>query len=155
MRDGAKGPLRVRVLLATVQTKDQEGCVGPSERLAVLRREEAKPQTWYTVSNARTAERWQLARVHGARHGAEELLEAGKGEVGLGHYEVRSWVGWHHQMTLSLVALWFLQTERLRLGKKNTGGDGGPGACDLHGTVADGGSERRGNRGGDQPHAAA
>jgi len=32
---------------------------------------------------------------------------------------VRSWVGWHHHMTLSLLALWFLQTERLRLGKKN------------------------------------
>ena len=28
--------------------------------------------------------------------------------MGLDHYEVRSWVGWHHHMTLSLLALWFL-----------------------------------------------
>ena len=25
----------------------------------------------------------------------------GAGEAGLDHYEVRSWVGWHHHMTLS------------------------------------------------------
>jgi SRSO17 transposase len=37
----------------------------------------------------------------------------------LGHYEVRSWVGWHHQMTLSMLALWFLQLEKERLGEKN------------------------------------
>ena len=155
VRDGAKGPLRVRVLLATVQTKDEDGGVGPAERLAVLRSEEAKPQTWYTLSNARAAERWQLARVHGARHGAEELLEAGKGAVGLGHYEVRSWVGWHHHMTLSLLALWFLQTERLRLGKKNAGGDGAASASALHG-VAEGTESQPGAdcRGGESSVAA-
>jgi SRSO17 transposase len=35
---------------------------------------------------------------------------------GLNHYEVRSWTGWQHHMTLTLLALWFLQIERLRLG---------------------------------------
>jgi SRSO17 transposase len=49
----------------------------------------------------------------------EEVLEQGKQEVGLSHYEVRSWTGWHHHMTLSLLALWFLQLEELRLGKKH------------------------------------
>jgi SRSO17 transposase len=49
---------------------------------------------------------------------------AGKGEVGLGHYEVRSWVGWHHHMTLSLLALWFLVLEKDRLGGENPGADG-------------------------------
>jgi SRSO17 transposase len=155
VRDGEKGPLRVKVLLATVQTKDEDGCIGPRERLAVFRSLEARPQTWYTLSNERQAKRGVLARVHGSRHRIEELLEQGNGEVGLDHYEVRSWIGWHHHMTLSLVALWFLQLEKLRLGKKNTGGDGAAGACDLHGTVAGGGGERRGDREGDQPHAAA
>jgi SRSO17 transposase len=46
------------------------------------------------------------------------VLAAGKGEVGLGQYEVRSWVGWHHHMTLSLLALWFVILEKRRLGKK-------------------------------------
>jgi SRSO17 transposase len=135
VRDGQKGPLTVKVLLATVQTKDEDGCVGPSERLAILRSCEEKPQTWYTLSNARQSRRGQLARVHGARHKVEELLQQGKGEVGLGDYEVRSWVGWHHHMTLSLLALWFLQLEWLRLGGKNPRGDRAPGACGVHGTA--------------------
>ena len=64
----------------------------------------------------------KLARVHGARHRIEESLEEAKQEVGLGQYEVRSWVGWHHHMTLCLLALWFLTLQRRRIGKKK-GGD--------------------------------
>lgn len=99
--DGEKGPLTVRVLLATVQTKDEDGRVGAQERLVVPRTGAAKPRTWYTLSNARQERRAKLAQVPGARQRIEELLAAGKGEVGLGHYAVRSWVGWHHPMTLS------------------------------------------------------
>jgi SRSO17 transposase len=155
VRDGAKGPMRVKVLLATVQTKEEDGRVGGRERLAVLRTCEPKPRTWYTLSNARDERRAVLARVHGQRHQIEELLEEGNGEVGLSHYEVRSWVGWHHHITLSLLALWFLQVERLRLGGKNAGGDGGPGAGDLHGTAAGAAAQRRTHRRRHQPRAAA
>ena len=52
------------------------------------------------------------------RGGAEELFAEGNGEIGLDHYEVRSWLGWQHQVTLSLLALWFVQREKRRLGKK-------------------------------------
>ena len=155
VRDGEKGPMRAKVLLATVQTKDEDGCVGPRERLVVLKSCEKEPQTWYALSNAHHARRPELARVHGTRHRVEELLEEGKQEVGLGHYEVRSWVGWQHHMTLSLVALWFLQTERLRLGGKNPGGDGVPGAGDLHETVAAAESDAGGDRGAGQRCSAA
>jgi SRSO17 transposase len=155
VRDGAKGPLRLKVLLATVQARDEDGCVGARERLVVLRSCEEKPRTWYTLSEARQARRAELARVHGARHRVEELLEEGKQEVGLGQYEVRSWVGWQHHMTLSLLALWFLQLERLRLGGENPGGDGGAGAGGVHGTAAGAGPERGADRRGGQPGAAA
>jgi SRSO17 transposase len=155
VRDGEKGPMRVKVLLATVQTKDEDGRVGAQERLVVLRTCEAMPRTWYTLSNARQERRAKLAQVHGSRHRVEELLGAGKGEVGLGHYEVRSWVGWHHHMALSLLALWFLQTERLRLGEKNASGDGSAGAGDLHGTAAGALPECRADRGGGQCRVAA
>jgi SRSO17 transposase len=117
--DGAAGPRVVRALEAWVQTKDEDGCVGPRERLVVLRSAAAEPQVWYTLSNARRdVPLPRVAEVHGRRHGVEEVLQAGKGEVGLGQYEVRSWVGWHHHMTLSLVALWFLILEKRRLEKK-------------------------------------
>jgi len=110
---------------------------------------------WYALSNDREARRGELARVHGARHRIEERLEEGKQEVGLSHYEVRSWVGWHHHMTLSLLALWFLQTERLRLGGKNAGADGVPGAAGVHGVAARAGPASGADRGGGEPSAAA
>jgi SRSO17 transposase len=153
---GAKGPRRVRALQQWVQTKEDGGRVGPRERLVVIRTVEQKPRTWYTLSNAR--KEVPLARVvkaHAARHGVEELLEEGNGEVGLDHYEVRSWVGWHHHMTLALLALWFLQLERLRLGKKNAGGDGAAGAGDLHGAAARAEPEPGADRGGGERGAAA
>jgi SRSO17 transposase len=155
VRDGEKGPLEVKVLLATVQTKDEGGRAGGTERLAVLRSCESKPRTWYTLSNARDSRRPELAKVHGSRHRVEELLGQGKGEVGLGHYEVRSWVGWHHHMTLSLLALWFLQRERLRLGGKNTGRHGAAGAGPVHRTAARAGDGGGADRGGGQSRAAA
>jgi SRSO17 transposase len=117
--DGAKGPKVVRALEAWVQTRDEDGCVGPRERLVVIRSVATEPRVWYTLSNARAeVPLVRVAEAHGRRHGVEEVLQAGKGEVGLAHYEVRSWVGWHHHMTLSLLALWFVIAEKRRLEKK-------------------------------------
>jgi SRSO17 transposase len=56
----------------------------------------------------------ELVRVRSQRHRVERVLQEAKGEVGLAHYEVRSWVGWHHHVTLALLALWFLILERQR-----------------------------------------
>jgi SRSO17 transposase len=123
--DGTKGPKVVRALQAWVQTKGEDGRVGSQERLVVIRTVEGAAQTWYTLSNALAeVPLARVAAVHGRRHGVEEMFQAGKGEVGLAHYEVRSWVGWHHHMTLSLLALWFLIVEKNRLRKKNPGVDG-------------------------------
>src|SRR5438105_3698891 len=156
LRGGTKGPLKVRVLKRRVQTKEDDGHVGPTETLTVLRSLGAEPQTWYTVSNAsRRERRATLARVHGERHRVEEVLHEGKGEVGLGHYEVRGWVGWHHHMTLALVALWFLALERRRLGGKNTGPDAAAGAADLQRPAPRPAPRAGANRRAGQPRAAA
>ncbi len=45
-----------------------------------------------------------LAQVAGTRWTIESCFEAAKGEVGLDHYEVRSWHGWHRHITLSMLA---------------------------------------------------
>ena len=82
------------------------------------------------------------------RHRIEEMFGAGNGEAGLDHYEVRSWVGWHHHMTLSLLALWFLILERRRVGGENPGGDGIAGAGGLHPAIAITGPEHAPGRAG-------
>ena len=153
---GEKGPLRVRALQQWVQTKEEGGVVGPRERLVVIQSCQKKPQTWYTLSNARKeVPLAAVVRAHGSRHQVEELFEEGNGEVGLDHYEVRSWAGWQHHMTLSLLALWFLQLERLRIGGKKSGANGVASAADLHGTAAAAAAGRGGDRRGGERRAAA
>ncbi len=62
-----------------------------------------------------------------SQHRIEECLRRAKSEAGLGSYQVRTWEGWHHHQTLSLVATWFL-TQETRRGKKSDPGVDGP-AC--------------------------
>jgi SRSO17 transposase len=148
---GSKGPKVVWAIEAWVQTKDEDGCVGRRERLVVIRNGDREPRCWYTLSNA--AAENPLARVveaHGRRHGVEELFGVGKGEVGLDHYEVRSWVGWHHHMTLSLLALWFLQLERNRFGGENPGRDGAADTGDFRPPAPAESPDPSSNRGGSQ-----
>lgn len=46
-----------------------------------------------------------LVRVAGSRWSIEELFQTGKGQVGLDHYQVRGWTGWHRFITLAMLAL--------------------------------------------------
>ena len=155
IRAGGKGPLRVQVLRTQVQTRTK-GRVGAVETLAVIRTLEAEPRTHYTLGHAEEpVATTEIARVHSERHRVEETLQEGKGEVGLGHYEVRAWTGWHHHITLCMVALLFLVLEKVRLGKKNPGRHGVASPCHLHGTAASPAADRSGNRQKSQRGAAA
>ena len=120
IRDGEKGPLVVDAMSVQVRTK-QERRVGPEERLVVIRTV-GESRVDYALTNAGPETPLaEVVRAQRQRHRIEEVFGAGKGEVGLDHYEVRSWVGWHHHVTLCLVALWFLCLERRRIGGENPG----------------------------------
>jgi len=116
VRAGEKGPLEVEAMTVRVQAK-WEGRVGPEELLLIERTVEEEPEASFHLSNAGSAVTLEeLVRGRSERHRVEEVFREGNGEVGLDHYEVRSWVGWLHHMTLSLLALWFLALERGRVG---------------------------------------
>src|SRR5262249_57980043 len=107
----------------------EDGGPGGLERVVVIRAVDREPEVWYALSNARRdVGLAAVVRSQCRRHGVEEALGVGKGEVGLGHYEVRSWVGWHHHMTLTLLAAWFLCRERDRRGGGEPRGGGGAAA---------------------------
>lgn len=55
-----------------------------------------------------------VVRVAGTRWSIETFFKQAKGQVGLDHYEVRSWQGWHRHMTLALWALALLAIEVAR-----------------------------------------
>jgi hypothetical protein len=44
----------------------------------------------------------------------ETIFEETKGELGFDHYEMRSWLGWHHHMLLVSLAHHFLVRLRIR-----------------------------------------
>jgi SRSO17 transposase len=60
--------------------------------------------------------------VINAEHRIEECLKRAKSEAGLADYEVRTYAGWYHHQTLSLIATWFL-TKEARRGEKIHAGD--------------------------------
>ena len=60
----------------------------------------------------------QLIQVAKARWKIEQDYQQLKEELGLDHYEGRSWSGWHHHVTLVMLAQSFLTLETLR-NKKN------------------------------------
>ncbi len=55
-------------------------------------------------------------QVAGARWTVEESIQVGKGEVGMDHYEVRSWTGWYRHITLAMLASAFLAVIRAESG---------------------------------------
>ena len=154
VRDGEKGPLVVDAMTVRVRAK-QDGRIGPEERLVVIR-SAGESRVDYALTNAGPEVPLdELVRVQRQRHRIEEVFEAGNGEAGLDHYEVRGWVGWHHHMTLSLVALWFLCLERRRVGGENPRGHGAADEADLHAAAPAPGADPGGDRRGGHPRAAA
>lgn len=112
---GAKGERLydwARVRLARLQAP-------PWEHWLLIRRSHSKPEecAYYVVFAPAETTLAALARVAGRRWTIEECFEAGKQEVGLGDYEIRSWQGWYRHITLALLALAFLAALRAKLNR--------------------------------------
>ena len=74
---------------------------GPPSWLLIRRSLGAEPELKYYVSNADAETPLStLALVACTRCRVEEFFEDCKSYLGMAQYETRSWVGWHHHMTL-------------------------------------------------------
>ena len=67
---------------------------------------------YYVVSAPENASLEEIVKVAGTRWAIEESFESAKGEVGLDHYEVRSWDGWYRHITLAMFAHAYLTVVR-------------------------------------------
>ncbi len=123
--EGEKGPIvasfaRVRVYLSSERTAE-------SERTLLLRND-PNHQIKYALSNAPESTRLrELVRVSAARWPIEICFQENKSELGLDHYEHRSWPAWHRHMRLVFLAQLFLLRLRLKY-KKSPGADAAPGS---------------------------
>ena len=87
----------------------------PSEELLIEWPEGNKEPWRYWLSSfppQRTSFRGLVRRAKG-RFRIEQDYEEMKGEVGLDHFEGRSWQGWHHHVTLVTLAYAFLTLEKM------------------------------------------
>jgi SRSO17 transposase len=118
VREGAVGPLVFEFAAVRVWAVRHRK-PGPPIWVLVRRSLEETPEVKYYVSNG-DAETplGVLALVACTRHQVEDFFEDGKSYLGMAQYETRSWVGWHHHMTLVGLAHLFVSLTRLRLKKK-------------------------------------
>jgi SRSO17 transposase len=117
-RRGTKGPLaaafaavRVRVADGPLMARAQH-LPGAAAWLVCERRAGGECK-YYLTSHPATASLLTLVRAIKARWVCEQAHQQMKDELGLDHYEGRSWRGLHHHALLSMIAFAFLQHWRL------------------------------------------
>jgi SRSO17 transposase len=74
----------------------------------------------YFISNASASTRFKtLVWLSGLRWAIEQCFEETKTELGMDHYEVRKFPGWHHHILTCMLAHFFLWHQKIRMGKKS------------------------------------
>jgi SRSO17 transposase len=117
-REGTKESLWSRFAMQRVVSAHDDG-VDPAQREDVwLLMEwpdgEAEPTKYFLATLPRDITRKQLVRVVKERYRTERLYEDLKGELGLDHFEGRSFAGWHHHISVALCCYSFVVAERVR-----------------------------------------
>ncbi len=121
-REGSKGRLKSRFWVARVQPSHgfHEGKPPLKEVWLLVEwpESEQEPTKYFFCDLPADYSLRRLVRLTKCRWKIEQDYQQLKEELGLDHYEGRSWQGWHHHVTLVMMAHAFLTLETLR-GKKN------------------------------------
>lgn len=118
IKEGSKGPIIADFAFLHVTTV-RAGLPGPRVWVIFRRQVCPTPELKFYLSNApASCSHAELIRVCGLRWPVETTLEEGKDELGMDHYEVRSWVGWHHHIAQTFMAHLFVMRLCLLLKKK-------------------------------------
>ncbi len=110
---------------------------GPDVWVVLRRRpgDAAETKVYLCNAPAETPEE-TLVWLAGMRWPVESAIQESKSELGLDQYEVRSWTGWHHHTTMTLLAHHFLVRLRCRVGGKGARPHGAAGAAPAPGRAA-------------------
>ena len=125
MSEGTKGPIEYAFARQRV-TLCKDGLPDRTVWLVIKRTLGAEPSYAYAISNAPASPPLRtFVWLSGLRWAVEQCFEEGKTELGMDHYEVRKYGGWHHHMLTTMLAHFFLWHLKLKLGKKSPSTDGG------------------------------
>jgi len=117
-KEGRKGPMVGEVAFLRV-TAIRERLPGPRLWAVFGRSLGELAELKFYLSNAPVGcPRRELAELAGMRWPIDTTLEEGKSEVGMDHYETRTWRGWYHHMAQTFMAHHFLMRLRVKF-KKN------------------------------------
>jgi SRSO17 transposase len=123
-REGAKGTLAASFAWLRVWPASgwATGACAEAKPLWLLIEEQADGKLKYAFSNlpAGTSRR-RAVRLWKSRWPVEQGYQQLKEELGLDHFEGRSWRGFHHHAALTLLAYGFLLLERHRAGRDRRG----------------------------------
>jgi SRSO17 transposase len=130
-RLGTKGPLRARFAARRVCVADGEpnarGQHLPGDEVWLVGERRSTGEQKYYLSNLPPGTSLRaLAAVIKARWVCEQAHQQLKEELGLDHFEGRSWSGLHHHAVLAMIAYAFLQTMRLRRARSDPQQSNGP-----------------------------
>ena len=121
-REGTKGPMASRFAAARVLPTNGYEHTGFREQPHWLLVEwpegEPAPTKFWLANLPPEADLLSLVRLAKIRWWIEQGYQQLKDELGLDHYEGRSWQGWHHHVTMTMLAFGFLALEALHR-KKN------------------------------------
>jgi len=82
----------------------------------ILRKDEGEQKLKYQYSNAPSDTPLErLVEMSHSRYWMERAIQDAKGEAGLDEYELRSWRGWHHHMTMTILAMFLAMLFLLEL----------------------------------------
>jgi SRSO17 transposase len=124
--EGAQGP-RAYQFAAVRGWESRDGLPGRPTGVVWRRNLDGSELKHYLSNAPAETPLAQLGAVGAARWTIETGFEQGKGEAGLDEYEVRSWLGWHHHVTLALLASAFLLQLQQDWGENRPpGADGSP-----------------------------
>ena len=114
IKEGSKGPIICD--FAFLRVTESRGGLPAAELWLIIRRNLDDPsEIKYFFSNAPVnTPLEEFVRISGMRWQIETIFEESKGEVGMDHYEMRSWIGWHHHMLLVSLAHHFLVRLRIQ-----------------------------------------
>jgi len=114
IKEGSKGPIVCE--FAFLRVTESRGNLPAGEVWLIIRRNlDDHSVIKYYFSNApANTPLSEFVRLSGMRWPIETIFEEAKGEVGFDHYEMRSWLGWHHHMLLVSLAHHFLVRLRVR-----------------------------------------
>lgn len=118
VRDTARGELWIRFAALRVYRLEDELAIEHPVWLC-FRQELDSGACKFAFSNAPANSLIKsLADKICTRYWVERALEDAKGLAGLAEYQVIGWRGWHHHMTMTMLAMLFLVTLRKNLGSQ-------------------------------------